>query len=341
MTALLAPLVRELAQSRGLYVAPCADRWHRRPVPKFGGIAMAAAFAIAVGTSNAAPGLSPVLAGASLMFGVGLIDDVWPTRAGTKLLLQVVIAILMLVWVPSMPISGVPALNFTFSVVWIVGVTNAFNLLDNMDGLAAGVAAIAASFLLLVLWRDPSPAAWPVAVGAMAILGVSLGFLVFNFQPATIFMGDSGSHLIGSILAGLSLLVSPDLHAKGLPAPTMAMALLAIPIFDTTFVSVTRRLMGRSVFIGGRDHTSHRLVAIGLQERGAVLTLYALAAAGGGVCLGFMQLPAAAALLSAMLFVGTLALLGVSLAQTGTALTALDLPESEPAQPRSLPVTAA
>jgi UDP-GlcNAc:undecaprenyl-phosphate GlcNAc-1-phosphate transferase len=127
------------------------------------------------------------------------------------------------------------------------------------------------------------------------------------------------------MLAGLALLASPDLHAKGLPAPTMAMALLAIPIFDTTFVSVTRRLMGRSVFTGGRDHTSHRLVAIGLHERGAVLTLYALAAAGGCVCLGFMQLPTSAALLSAMLFVGTLALLGVSLAQSGMTRPSLDL----------------
>jgi UDP-GlcNAc:undecaprenyl-phosphate GlcNAc-1-phosphate transferase len=261
------------------------------------------------------------------MFGIGLVDDVWPTRAATKLLLQCAIAILMVVWMPTMPLTGIPAVDFAFSVVWIVGVTNAFNLLDNMDGLAAGVAAIAAMFLLLVLWREPAASAWPIAVGAMAVIGVAIGFLVFNFQPATIFMGDSGSHLLGSVLSGLSLLACPDLHAKGMPAPTMAMTLLAIPIFDTTFVTVTRRLMGRSVFIGGRDHTSHRLVAMGLHERGAVLTLYALAAAGGGVCLGFTQLPAGTALVSAMLFVGTLVLLGVSLAQSA-AMPSLEIPRN-------------
>ena len=287
---------------------------------------MAAAFAIAVGASGAGSSLAPLVLGSSLMFGLGLVDDIWPMRAATKLFLQGPIAILMLVWMPSMPISSVPALNFAFSVVWIVGVTNAFNLLDNMDGLAAGVAAIAAMFLLLILWRESSASAWPIAVAAMAIVGVTIGFLVFNFQPATIFMGDSGSHLLGSLLAGLSLLASPSLHAHGLPAPTMAMALLAIPIFDTTFVSVTRRLKGRRVFIGGCDHTSHRLVAIGLHERSAVLTLYVLAAAGGGVCLGFIQLPPSAAAIPALLFAMTLTVLGVSLAQTGSTISPLDLP---------------
>ena len=326
VTALMALAVRGLAHRRGLYVAPCADRWHSRPVPKFGGIPMALAFGVAVGVSNVAASLSPILLGSALMFALGLVDDLRPARPMTKLLLQGVIAVSMLIWLPSMPVTSVPVLNLAFSVLWIVGITNAFNLLDNMDGLAAGIAAIVAVFLLLVLWRQPSDAAWPVAIGAIAVLGITTGFLVFNFQPATIFMGDSGSHLLGSILAGLSLLAAPTLHTHGLPVPTMAIALFAIPIFDTTFVSVTRRLMGRSVFIGGRDHTSHRLVAIGLHERSAVLTLYVLGAAGGAVCFGFIQLPAGAAVISAMLFVSTLTLLGVSLAQNGPGLAPLDRP---------------
>jgi UDP-GlcNAc:undecaprenyl-phosphate GlcNAc-1-phosphate transferase len=166
-------------------------------------------------------------------------------------------------------------------MVWIVGVTNAFNLLDNMDGLCAGVTLIAGAALLGAFVLDGGIG--PEALYLSALLGATAGFLVYNFHPASVFMGDAGSLFIGLNLAVLTL---------GSPSPGGGSAdilsiligpllVLLVPILDTTLVTASRILSGRSAAQGGRDHTSHRLVAIGLSERGAVAVLWALAALGG------------------------------------------------------------
>ena len=166
----------------------------------------------------------------------------------------------------------VASLNYAFTFLWILGVTNALNLLDNMDGLAAGVSVIAAGSLLLI-----GHSSGPLAIGLLAMAGSLLGFLIFNFHPAKIFMGDTGSLAIGLFLACCA--VSQAGHVSAMFSIVFVPGLvLFLPIFDMLLVSVTRRLNGRAISAGAKDHTSHRLVMLGLSERNAVLTLYLLAA---------------------------------------------------------------
>jgi UDP-GlcNAc:undecaprenyl-phosphate/decaprenyl-phosphate GlcNAc-1-phosphate transferase len=162
------------------------------------------------------------------------------------------------------------------------------NLLDNIDGLASGVAAIAGSFFLFILVLHSGGAVTPVAVLMAAMIGAAAGFLLYNFHPASIFMGDGGSHLLGSFLACATLVSAPAIGGQVAPVAAIPVVLLLIPIFDMAFVTVARGLQGRSAFLGGRDHTSHRLVALGIGERRAVLVLYGLTVAGGAVALGLL-----------------------------------------------------
>ena len=171
-------------------------------------------------------------------------------------------------------------------MVWVVGLTNAFNLLDNMDGLCAGTAFIVAAMLLAGFWTGVSrDNAMPEMTLLAALAGAAAGFLVYNFPPASIFMGDSGSLLFGFSLAALTLghegvRASRSDVLSVIAGPAFV---LLIPIFDTTLVTVARLLSGRSPARGGRDHSSHRLVAIGLSERDAVLVLWLLASVGGAI----------------------------------------------------------
>jgi UDP-GlcNAc:undecaprenyl-phosphate/decaprenyl-phosphate GlcNAc-1-phosphate transferase len=166
--------------------------------------------------------------------------------------------------------------NVCFTVAWIVGITNAFNLLDNMDGLAAGIGIIA-GLTLSLLTADAS-----LRLLTLIFVGAIAGFLIFNFKPAKIFMGDTGSLAIGYYLACASVLATEHLSTVSsiLFVPVLV---LFIPVFDTLLVSVTRRLNGRAISAGARDHTSHRLVLLGISERKAVLLLYGLAALSGTV----------------------------------------------------------
>jgi UDP-GlcNAc:undecaprenyl-phosphate GlcNAc-1-phosphate transferase len=156
--------------------------------------------------------------------------------------------------------------------LWIVGITNAFNLLDNMNGLSAGIAAIAALFFGAVMWSGNQI---EVAVVSFAIAGASLGFLKHNFPKASIFMGDTGSLVLGFILASLAVMGSWS--TKFLTTSlAMPILILAYPIFDTTLVTVMRLIEGRSVFQGGRDHSSHRMALLGFRKRRAVLAIYGI-----------------------------------------------------------------
>jgi UDP-GlcNAc:undecaprenyl-phosphate GlcNAc-1-phosphate transferase len=177
------------------------------------------------------------------------------------------------------------AIDAMFTMFWIVGITNAFNLLDNMDGLCAGTTLVAGVFLLIGLVSDAgvsSPALYLVA-----LLGATAGFLVYNFHPASVFMGDTGSLFLGLNIAAITLLSNPESTGRsGLLSVVVAPVILVlVPIFDTTLVTALRLLSGRRPSQGGRDHTSHRLVTVGLSEPRAVTTLWALAAAGGTISL--------------------------------------------------------
>jgi len=282
----IVPTCRRFALRLGFVAQPRADRWHTRPIALLGGVGMGVSLFLAL-VATGGVGEPPVLViAAVVMFALGLADDIWSIKPATRLVIEIGVASLFLFygyrlhWLTS--ITG----DSVLTLVWIVGLTNAFNLLDNMDGLCGGVAVVAgAAFLVGVLPLAPDSAAvFPVRYLA-ALLGAVLGFLAFNVHPARIFMGDGGSLLIGVSFAGLPLLLGSTMgHGQSLVSViAVPVLVLLIPILDTTFVTLSRMASGRPTSLGGRDHTSHRLVAIGLSERTAVMLLWLLAAAGGGI----------------------------------------------------------
>ena len=285
---LFTPLVVRLARRQGWVDHPKADRWHEEPTALMGGIAIFAAFTVGFAAGEVAlEGALPwtLWGGAALMFAAGLADDLRGLSPAMKLIAQVAATLLLLYAGYAFGQGGPYWLTIPLTFLWVIGITNAVNLLDNMDGLAAGIAAIAAAVLAVYAWvAGGLTSAW--ALGAVA--GAAAGFLIFNFKPARIFMGDCGSLFLGYVIAAFAVVVQG--HVSGLPGLAVYLvsaAVLAVPIFDTTLVTVARVLSGRAVSEGGRDHSSHRLVRLGLSERRAVATLYAISLACGALALFF------------------------------------------------------
>lgn len=312
LALIVTPPVRAAAQRLSLVSHPKSDRWNRRSVPLLGGVALWASSLGAVTLLGAwSRDLLPIALGGTFLFAAGLVDDVVRLRPNTKLSLEIIAGCVMLVLGVHLPWTDWPLLNVTLTLVWLVGITNAFNLLDNMDGLCAGVAAIAAIAFCASVGADS-----PVFGYAAAVAGASVGFLRYNFNPASVFLGDSGSLFIGMTFALLT--ASRDLAGPGgvLSAIAAPVLLLLLPIFDTTFVTVARTLSNRAASQGGRDHTSHRLVALGFSERQASLVLYALAASSGVAACGLSTASAEATAFGFAL-VAVLGVLGVRLARVG------------------------
>jgi len=283
LTSILVAVTTRICRSYGWLARPRSDRWHKGTPAMFGGVPLWLGFiwACAIllpGGNHLAWSLVAI---SSLMFFFGLLDDLVHLQPRSKVLLQLISAALVISCGVIYPLRPNVLVNVIFSIVWIVGITNAFNLLDNMDGLSAGTALIVSLYLIVFYTTSNSPQyALLVAIAAGSIAG----FLLFNFNPARIFMGDCGSLFIGFFLGSVSLVQVT--HISGVANFVLGpMAVLAIPIFDTFFVSVTRRLRGQPVSVGGTDHSSHRLVSLGLSERKAVFLLYFLAAASGTAAL--------------------------------------------------------
>ena len=276
----LTPACRFLALRLGIVARPTQDRWHREIIPLLGGIALWAGWSMAIAAFGLlrVPLVPTLLGGGFFLFIVGLIDDMRPLGPQTKIILQVLVASVMVLMGLQLHLTETQVVDQLITLLWIVAVTNAFNLLDNMDGLAAGVAAIAASFRLAFFVMDGNLEG---ALLSAALVGVALGFLCYNFSPASIFMGDAGSLFLGFTVSGLSLIGGYP-YSRGTFSVLLFPALiLLVPIFDATLVTVARVISGRRISQGGRDHASHRLVALGLSERRAVLLLYLVAAASG------------------------------------------------------------
>ena len=283
LTAGLVPLTIAICSKRGWVAKPRSDRWHRTAPSLFGGVPI---WITCVGLSTVFLPTSnhlvwKLIGTSTLIFLLGLVDDVRHLRPRSKLVVQIVAAGLIVGLGVVYPLHQNTTVNIVVSILWIVGITNAFNLLDNMDGLAAGVALISALYLASFYASSGSR---ENAILVILIAGAAAGFLLFNFNPASIFIGDSGSLFIGFLLGATSLLEVT--HVSGVPAFAFApVVVLAIPIFDTFFVSVTRRLRGQALSQGGTDHSSHRLVHLGLNERSAVLLLCVLSVGSGVVAL--------------------------------------------------------
>jgi UDP-GlcNAc:undecaprenyl-phosphate GlcNAc-1-phosphate transferase len=282
------PLTRLLAQRWGMIDQPGLRKAHRSPVPLLGGLAiysaLIAALLVAFNLFGSQDWLTEglgILGGATLLFFTGLWDDRFGMRARIKLLAQAVAAGCLMAAGVQVHLFGAAWLDWLITFMWIVGITNAANLMDNMDGLAAGVAAVAAlSFFMLAALEGQGL----VASLAAALGGAAAGFLFYNFAPAISFMGDAGSLTLGFMLAVLGIKIKFINHPLG--ATWMApIVVLGVLIFDTTLVSISRIRRGRSIFQGGSDHTSHRLVQLGLSHSRAVLTLYVATAALGALAL--------------------------------------------------------
>ena len=311
VTALAITLAAErLAPRLGVVAHPMADRWHRTTVPLLGGIGIASGTLASLALGGARPEFLLLAAASAAMAIIGLIDDVRTLNPPSKLLAQIVIASLLLLVGFRFRPTGFELLDLFITLFWVVGVTNAFNLLDNMDGLAAAVAG--AFRLLFFYWDGDLDAMAPTA----GFIGALVAFLTRNFPPAKIFMGDAGSLFVGFFLATLSLMPSTYAYSRGTIAVLMVpVLLLLIPIFDTAFVTVTRIVRGHPVHVGGRDHTSHRLVAIGLSERKTLAFLVGISAAAGGIAaLSYAGGLSHTVVLLALLFIG-LVLFGIHLSR--------------------------
>ena len=279
----LTPWVRSIAVRLGRIEKPVEDRWGRRVIARLGGVAMYLGLVTAVAIWVRVRGpVAWLLAGITLVFGLGLADDLRRMRPYTKLVGQLLIGCVVVIGGIRIELPQWPWLAVPLSVLWFVLVMNAFNLLDNMDGLAAGVGAIAAAFCAIHAGRSGQ---WTVATVALATSGACAGFLRYNFPPAKIYMGDSGSHLLGLTLAALALLGSWHQSTRLLTVLAVPTLMLAVPIFDTCFVTLQRLAHRVHPFVGGTDHVSHRLAILGLSTRDTVLALYAVSAALGAVSL--------------------------------------------------------
>jgi UDP-GlcNAc:undecaprenyl-phosphate GlcNAc-1-phosphate transferase len=316
LALILIPLCKLIAVRTGVVAHPRNDRWHRTTVPLLGGVGIAVPVIAGSLVTGIASQLVVPLIAAFGVFVVGLVDDLLNLKPATKLIAQIALASLLvyfgfrLSWVESR------LLNSILTIVWVVGLTNAFNLLDNMDGLCGGIAFVVTAMLLAGLLTGATRAEAGAQVTLLALLlGATGAFLLFNFPPASVFMGDSGALFLGFVLATLTL--SPE-GIRGSRTDVAAVIagpvfVLLIPIFDTALVTANRLLSGRSPAVGGRDHSSHRLVAIGLSERAAVMVLWSLALVGGVVGLTLRNLTEGMSLLLAAAFVALMGLFAVFL----------------------------
>ncbi len=308
----LTPWIRPLAFRLGCLAHPADDRWGRRIVPRLGGIPIALGFlAAAALTMPKDPRMLGLLLGGGLIAAVGMVDDFRPLHPNTKLIAQIITSCLVL-------FSGVQVdlanswLSIPLTIGWLVLVMNAFNLMDNMDGLSAGIGAIAGAFCV---WHALHAGHVVVAVVAASLTGATLGFLHYNLPPAKIFMGDTGSQVLGLGLGALSLMETWHQPVRLLGLLSLPTLLLAVPIFDTLFVTLQRMLHGRHPFRGGTDHVSHRLGLLGLTPRQVVFALYGLTALLGILSLIPLKPKPLTILGLWLLAVGILLLLGSYLAK--------------------------
>ncbi|HEX7197469.1 MAG TPA: MraY family glycosyltransferase [Candidatus Limnocylindria bacterium] len=299
------PLVRGYAHRRGLLDQPGGRKVHRVAIPRLGGVAMAIAFAIALGAAivvspdlGAVGGLRPnrapeILVGVALLLVVGVVDDVRGMRALVKLTLQVAVAVIT--WWLGLSIErlhlpwgivDLGILSLPITVAWIVAVINAVNLIDGLDGLASGVVLTALGAFGLLAAGDGVDPTLPLIA---ATAGAAVGFLAYNLHPATIIMGDTGSMFLGFVVAAIGLSLTQD----GVQpyAPWVPIIALGVPIIDTAWAIVRRTASGEAFFVADRGHVHHQLLRRGLSQRDAMLILTAVSAGLAVLAVLVAQLP--------------------------------------------------
>ncbi|SEO45356.1 glycosyltransferase family 4 protein [Propionispora vibrioides] len=279
------PHIKDLAIKAGAMDAPDARKVHTSPIPRMGGLAIYAGFILAVVSSmQITHEIAGLLIGGTVILIVGIIDDLKPLPAKVKLFGQILAAAVLVLfdvrieWLTN-PFGEMIYINYLsvpLTILWVVGLTNTVNLIDGLDGLAAGVSTIASITILLVALQQNF---WSVAIMMAALAGSAMGFLQHNFNPAKIFMGDTGSMFLGYMLAAVSILGMVKSAATiALIVPILA---LGLPIMDTAFAIIRRYSNGRPIFKPDRGHLHHRLLDMGLTQKQAVLLMYVISG-----CLG-------------------------------------------------------
>jgi UDP-GlcNAc:undecaprenyl-phosphate/decaprenyl-phosphate GlcNAc-1-phosphate transferase len=313
LSLVLTPLVRAFARRYGVIARPRSDRFSSRPTAMMGGVAiylsvLAAFLLFAPHTREG----WVVMGASTALFFVGLVDDFLHIKPYQKLIGQVLGASAVVYFGLLLPWGWGASAAMLLTIFWLIGITNAINLLDNMDGLAAGISAIAAVFIAASFAGNGQ---MTEAVMLSAFAAALVGFLVYNTNPASVFMGDCGSMFVGFFLASTALLSASGERGRSfIVVIAVPVLILFIPIFDTTLVTVVRKLSGRAASQGGRDHASHRLVALGLSERRAVWMLYAFAGASGLLAMMVRQFEYHTGIAMVLGFAVVLTLVGVYLA---------------------------
>lgn len=291
---LLTPLVIRLCRRVGALDRPHSYKIHQEPTPLLGGLALYSGFAIALfsilrfETFAENRDVFAILGGGFLVMVLGVVDSFRPIWAVGKLGVILLVTLLLSGFDVRITITGVRALDLALTLLWIAGVSSAMNSMDNMDGAAAGVAAVAAFWTFYVAWYTEPYGQPRVSYVAIALLGACLGFLRYNFKPASIFLGDSGSLVLGLLLASLTVQAGWARDDK-LKAVIVPCAILCVPLYDITLATLLRIKQGvvkgpvEAIVYCGRDHLSHRLVALGLSQREAVLILYLFGMISGTV----------------------------------------------------------
>ena len=296
----LTPIMRKLAISVGAVDAPnIARKEQKEPVPYLGGVAIALGVVIASYSSLLAVDFSLetfrlasfVLVPAIAISVMGLIDDLrglqpWP-RLIAQTLTGIIVAIILTLTNTMGVAFGSPILNYAISILWIVGVCNSINFFDNLDGGAAGTVAVISTFLFIIAFDRQQ-----ILVSALAIVtaGATAGFLIWNRAPAKIYMGDAGALFLGIIISVLTIRLRPDVSSQ-LASLAIPLALMAVPILDTTVAVTSRIYRGISPLTGGRDHLSHRLIRIGIARRNTAFLLWGLAAFYGVIAVAIYKYP--------------------------------------------------
>ena len=285
--SLLTPIMRKIALNYGVVDSPnAAHKTHKSPVPYLGGVAIVAGVtAVSYGalilsdySTKTLTLASTVLIPAVLMGAIGLLDDVrnlspWPRFIAQNLVAIVSAAILVSTKTVGSP-TGSTLLDIFITVVWIVGLTNSINFLDNIDGGASGVVAIASTSLFLIAFQGGQIL---IAGLALALTGSTLGFLLWNKPPARIYMGDAGALFLGLLISTLTVRLDPN-PINQYASFAIPILIMSVPILDTSVAVVSRVARGISPFQGGRDHLSHRLMGLGFSKRQSVASLWLLAA---------------------------------------------------------------
>lgn len=274
LSLLLTPIIIKITRKYGFVAKPRKDRWHKEPTPLFGGIGIFFSFLISfiffikIGWT-----FGGIILCSTLAFILGFLDDIFNIKPQTKFLSQLIIATIAIIFGIKVKIIENPFISIPLSLLWMVGITNSMNILDNMDGLLSGIALVVSLFLGYFSILNDNP---QIALFCFALAGSCLGFLIFNFNPAKIFMGDCGSLFIGFSLAMLTIAGTWKYVTNLFFTLLFPVMLMAIPIFDTTLVSILRKMNRRPISQGGKDHSSHRLVLLGFNERKSVLYLIAI-----------------------------------------------------------------